>query len=250
MVPPMTRPTARRLLRGRRATVAAVLAGLVTVLLPSAHAHAATSPWSLTLHDSFSNGISSLRWGKYEGRPGGNPYGYWKASHVQGYAGNALLRGMRGTGDYGRYVTGGMMLNSVTQTYGKYAVRAKFDRSTTIQHAMLLWPRSGWPPEIDFSEGPTSMGVMATSHWGSTNSQTHAFKRVDMTQWHTYGVAWTPTAVSYTIDGVTWARMTGAAVPHQAMRLAIQTAAIANVPLTQREVRMTISDVYVWRDVG
>src|SRR3954454_24639707 len=92
--PPMTRPTARRFRRGRFATVAAVLAGLVTVLLPSAHA-TATTPWSLKLHDSFSNGISSARWGKYEGQPGGNPYAYWKASHVQGLGGNALLRGMR-----------------------------------------------------------------------------------------------------------------------------------------------------------
>src|SRR3954447_16967702 len=189
MVPPMTRPTARRLLRGRRATVAAVLAGLVTVLLPSAHAPAATSPSSIKLHDSFSTGISPLRWGKYEGQPGGNPYSYWKASHVQAYNGAALLRGY---GDGGRYVTGGFILNSVAQTYGKYVVRAKFDRSTSIQHAMLLWPTSGWPPEVDFSEGPTSQGVMATSHWGSSNSQQHAFKKVDMTQWHTYGVEWTP----------------------------------------------------------
>jgi len=236
--------------RGRRSLIAAVFGALLSLLLPTAHAHATTSPWSLRLHDSFSNGISSARWGKYQGQPGGNPYAYWKASHVQGYAGSALLRGMRGTGDNGRFVTGGMMLNSVAQTYGRYAVRAKFDRSTTIQHAMLLWPTSGWPPEVDFSEGPTSQGVMATSHWSGANSQIHAFKRVDMTQWHTYGVAWTPTSLTYTIDGVTWSRMTGAAVPHQAMRLAIQTVAVAPVPLTQREVRMTIADVYVWRYVG
>jgi beta-glucanase (GH16 family) len=153
---------------------------------------------------------------------------------------------LRGYPVDGRYVTGGFMLNSVTQTYGKYVVRARFQRSSVVQHAMLLWPTSGWPPEVDFSEGPTSKGVMATSHWGSTNSQVHAFKAIDMTRWHTYGVEWTPTRLVYTIDGAAWAVMTGAAVPHQTMRLAIQTVPVAAVPLSTPEVRMSIADVYVW----
>ncbi|MFN2536881.1 MAG: family 16 glycosylhydrolase [Mycobacteriales bacterium] len=234
----------RRPTRGRRASVAAVLAGLVTVLLPSAHAEAAVSShFSLRLHETFTAGISPSRWGTYEGQPGGNPYGYWMHSHVQAYNGAALLRGYR---DGGRYVTGGFMLNSIAQTYGKYVVRAKFDRSTTVEHAMLLWPTSGWPPEVDFSEGPTSQGVMATSHWGASNSQLHAFKKVDMTQWHTYGVEWTPTRLLFTVDGVGWASMGGSAVPHQRMKLAVQTVATSQPSSTAGEVRMSIADVYVW----
>jgi hypothetical protein len=233
----------RRALRGRRASIAAGLAGLITVLLPNAHATAAVSShFTLKLHETFTEGIPSYRWGKYEGQPGGNPYGYWEPSHVQAYDGLALLRGYR---DGGQYVTGGFMLSSIAQTYGKYVVRARFDRSASIEHCMLLWPTSGWPPEIDFSEGPTSQGVMATSHWGSGNSQMHAFKQVDMTQWHTYGVEWTPTRLLFTIDGVGWATMGGSAVPHQTMQLAIQTAATSPTTLT-REVRMSIADVYVW----
>ena len=230
--------------RSRRASVATVLAGLATVLLPNAHADAAVgSHFSLKLHETFTEGIPSSRWGAYQGQPGGNPYGYWKASHVQAYRGSALLRGYR---DGGRYVTGGFMLNSVAQTYGKYVVRARFDRSTSIEHAMLLWPTSGWPPEVDFSEGPTSQGVMATSHWSGSNTQEHAFKRIDMTQWHTYGVEWTPTRLLFTIDGRGWAVMTGSAVPHQTMKLAIQTAATTSVPSSTPEVRLSIADVYVW----
>ncbi|MCU1603275.1 MAG: exsH [Frankiales bacterium] len=230
--------------RNRRASVAAVLAGLATLLTPTAHADAAVgSHFSLKLHDTFTAGLDTSRWGTYEGQPGGNPYGYWKHSHVQAYHGAALLRGYS---DSGRYVTGGMMLNSVAQTYGKYVVRARFDKSTTIAHAMLLWPTSGWPPEVDFSEGPTTQGVMATSHWASGNSQQHAFKKVDMTQWHTYGVEWTPTRLAYTIDGAIWATMTGAAVPHQPMKLAIQTVPVSNVPASTPEVRLSIADVYVW----
>lgn len=233
----------RRSQHGRRASVAAVLAGLITVLLPSAQASATVSShFTLKLHETFTEGIPSYRWGKYEGQPGGNPYGYWAPSHVQAYNGAALLRGYQ---DGGRFVTGGFMLNSIAQTYGKYVVRAKFDRSSTVEHCMLLWPTSGWPPEVDFSEGPTSKGVMATSHWSSSNSQMHAFKQVDMTQWHTYGVEWTPTRLLFTVDGTAWASMGGSAVPHQTMKLAVQTAATSSTT-TSSEIRLTIADVYVW----
>jgi len=240
----LSRHPSRGLFRRRRTLVAVVFAGFASLLLPTAHAEAAVSShFSLRLHETFTEGIPSYRWGKYDGPPGGTAYSVWDPSHVQAYNGLALLRGYP---DGGQYVTGGFMLNSIAQTYGKYVVRARFDRSASIQHCMLLWPTSGWPPEIDFSEGPTSKGVMATSHWGSDNSQIHAFKQVDMTQWHTYGVEWTPTRLLFTIDGVGWASMGGSAVPHQAMKLAVQTEATSPPSSSTGEVSMDLADVYVW----
>ena len=230
---------------GRRLSVATVLAGVITALLPSVHAQAAvTHHFSLRLNDNFTRGISS-NWWRYDGQPGGNPYGYWKQSHAVGVPGAALLRGYH---ESGRYVTGGMMLNAATQTYGQYLVKARYSNRTDVQHVLLLWPTKGWPPEVDFSEGPTSQGVMATAHWGSNNSQVHAWKRIDMTQWHVYGVQWTPDKLVYLIDGKPWATMTGSAVPHVPMRLCIQTAATQAVPSTLGEVRMTIDavSVYSW----
>ena len=229
--------------------MAAVFAAFLSLLLPSAHAEATTSsPWVLALHDSFTHGINKTTWGAYSGQPGGNPYGWWSPSHLVPYGGSALLRGYR---ENGKFVTAGMMLNTLPQTYGKYVVRAKFTKSANVEHVMLLWPTSGWPPEVDFSEGPTSKGIMATSHWGSANYQAHRFLNVDMTVWHSYGVEWTPTSLRFWVDGRPWASMTGAAVPKQPMRLAIQTAAtgpIGGVTLANPfEVRMTIADVYVWK---
>jgi beta-glucanase (GH16 family) len=225
--------------------VAAVFAGLFTALLPSAPAHAAGNPrFTLALHDTFSS-LNTARWGRYSGQPGGNPHGLWSPRHVVASGGAAHLRGYR---EGGRFVTGGMMLTSLPQTYGKYVVRARFDRSPGVEHVMLLWPTSGWPPEVDFSEGSGAGSTMATSHWGAKNSQTHRFLKVDMTKWHTYGVEWTPTRLLFTVDGRAWAQMTGAAVPHQPMRLALQTAATTKVGAANtREVRMSIADVYVWR---
>jgi beta-glucanase (GH16 family) len=234
--------------RGRRASVAAAFACFVSVLLPSAHADAALSPhFALKLHDSFTTGVNTARWGVYDGRPGGTTYSVWDSSHVQAYQGSALLRGYR---EGSTFVTGGMMLTTLPQTYGKYAVRAKFDKSASVEQAMLLWPVAGWPPEVDFAEGPTTYGNMATSHWSAANSQQHAFRKVDMTQWHTYGVEWTPTSLLFTMDGVGYGRMTGSAVPHQPMNLAIQTIATRPVGAVSTanpsEVRMSVADVWVW----
>jgi hypothetical protein len=229
---------------GRRTSAVSTVAACATLLLPTLPAQSAVSPhFTLRLHETFNSGIQSSRWGKYEGQPTSTSYSTWSPSHVVASGGIAMLRGYR---DGGGYVTGGFMLNAVTQTYGKYVVRARFQRSTVVQHAMLLWPTSGWPPEVDFSEGPTTQGVMATAHWGASNSQQHAFKRVDMTQWHTYGVEWTPTRLLYTIDGRAWAAMTGAAVPHQPMRLAIQTEATSPTSSSTPAVRLDVADVAVF----
>ncbi|MCU1601379.1 MAG: exsH [Frankiales bacterium] len=202
-----------------------------------------SSHFTLKLHDTFNAGLPAYRWGKYDGWPSSTSYSRWAPSHVTASGGVAMLRGYR---DGSGYATGGMMLNSVAQTYGKYVVRARFDRSSTVQHAMMLWPVDGWPPEVDFSEGPTTQGVMASAHWGSSNSQEHAFLRIDMTQWHTYGVEWTPTRLVYTVDGRAWAVMTGAAVPHQAMKLAIQTVATSQPSSATTSVNLALADVYVW----
>jgi outer membrane protein OmpA-like peptidoglycan-associated protein len=44
-----------------------------------------------------------------------------------------------------------------------------------------------------------------------------------MTQWHTWGVIWTPTSVTYTVDGHVWGRFqVPSKVPHVSMTLNIQ----------------------------
>jgi outer membrane protein OmpA-like peptidoglycan-associated protein len=64
---------------------------------------------------------------------------------------------------------------------------------------------------------------MATLHWSSANSENHNTIYVDMTQWHTWGVIWTPTSVTYTLDGRVWAQVANSSeVPHQPMTLDIQ----------------------------
>jgi beta-glucanase (GH16 family) len=44
-----------------------------------------------------------------------------------------------------------------------------------------------------------------------------------MTQWHTWGVVWTPTSITYTVDGHAWNSFTNASeVPDVPMTLDLQ----------------------------
>jgi beta-glucanase (GH16 family) len=241
---------------GRRLTALAALIASTAVVLPLSNASAEALPSGNTafgrqiLREGFGTPLNPARWGVYDGQPGGAPNALWSRKHVELHLDAARLRGYR---EGGRFVTAGMMLTSVPQIYGKYLVRARFDRSTTVDQVMLLWPKQGvsWPPEIDFSEGPSSTKTMATAHYTAQNLQTHHFASVDMTKWHTYGVEWTPTRVSYLIDGRVFGSVTGAAVPHVPMNLAIQTQ--SNAPAQAigtampREVTEYIDWVSVYR---
>lgn len=230
------------------------LATCTALLLPLSMAEANTvSPagdrgvWKQTLREDFNGALNRSRWGTYDGFPG--DHGVWKSNHVEMHGGQAWIHGYREGADF---VTSGMMLTSLPQRYGKYEVRARFDRADGIGHAMILWPVTGWPPEVDFSEAEGPEGrTMATAHWGTANDQQHAFADVDMRQWHTYGVEWTPSVLRYTLDGRVWATMTGTAVPHVPMRLVMQTGAnkvIGPISASQpRDVVFAVDWVSVYR---
>jgi len=45
-----------------------------------------------------------------------------------------------------------------------------------------------------------------------------------MTQWHTWGVVWTPSSITYTVDGTVWATVTNSAdIPDTPMYLSLQS---------------------------
>lgn len=240
----MSRTPSRRRARALTATAAALALSLLTPVTP---AHAATvSPptWQRTLNENFLTASLLSQWAPYSGQPGGNPYGWWSPRHIVMADGQAQLRGYW---DGGRYTTAGMILWTRPQTYGKYQIRMRFDRAPGIEQVMLLWPVSGWPPEVDITEGESNGRTMMTSHWSSTNQQKHLWTSIDMRQWHVYALEWTSTALRFTIDGRVVGTMTGAAVPHQPMNLAIQTHATRAVPATTPRATMAIDWVRVYR---
>jgi outer membrane protein OmpA-like peptidoglycan-associated protein len=163
-------------------------------------------------------------WNVYRGTPGsGDPGSQWAASHVAVSGGLLQLNTWQDPAFGGKWVTGGLCQCGVTHSYGAYFVRSRVTGAGPTQ-VELLWPTTGWPPEIDFNEtnGATDSS-MATLHFNSDNAQVHSTINTDMSKWHTWGVIWTATSVSYTLDGSVWAHVNvPGEVPHQPMTLDIQ----------------------------
>lgn len=190
--------------------------------------------WRRVFSDDFAGTtLDQGSWGRYSGRPDGDPGGWWDPSHVVVGGGAAILRSYRDPAFGGRWVSGGMSCApALKQRFGKYDVRFRMDAGYGIFPVLLLFPSADhWPPEIDFAEdGGTSRvrdHLTATLHYG-VRPHDHWIQRTayaDFTRWHTMGVEWTPGRITYTLDGRAWATLTGVGVPAEMMELDIQTQA-------------------------
>jgi len=188
--------------------------------------------WHEVFADSF-NGrtLDRSRWRVYWGPAGGDPAAWFSPSHVSVSKGMLVISAYHDPADGDRWVTGGVSSSpSLVQAYGKYLVRLRVEAGTGIGHALLLTPADGsWPPEIDFSEdnGRTRDRTAGDAALRRRRQEGVQVTRVDLTQWHTLGVEWTPRMLRYTIDGRVWATVTGSEVPAVPMALAVQTQAVA-----------------------
>jgi hypothetical protein len=152
----------------------------------------------------FSGSSLPSGWGVFTGNPGGDPGAQWGASHVTVSGGTLNLNTWKDPAYNDEWVTGGVCQCGVAHTYGAYFVRSRVTGPGPTQ-VELLWPTGKWPPEIDFNEsGGTTTSTSATLHFGANNGQDQRRVNVDLTRWHTWGVVWTPSSVTYTLDGREW----------------------------------------------
>lgn len=185
--------------------------------------------WRQVFTDDFSGGaVDDGKWHLYGGMPGGDPAGWFDPRHVTVSNGTLVISAYRDQHDGGRWATGGLSSSvGLVQTYGKYLVRFRLDQGVGVAFAALLWPAdNSWPPEIDFAEGNGNgpFATFATLHYGKQNTHWAAgLPDVNLTQWHTLGVEWTPGKLQYTIDGRIWKTMESNAVPAIPMVLDLQT---------------------------
>jgi beta-glucanase (GH16 family) len=206
----------------------------VTIAIPSGLAMPTTAPagYKTAVADDFTGtSLNTAKWAKYNGQPGNDPAGAWLPSHDVVSAGTLTLKGYHEASN-GRFTTGGVrQVFSAAQTYGQYMVRARMGKGKGVAMVNLLWPVKGWPPEIDFAEdnGDAARtlydGILHYNTPTKTNAQKTMTGTVDLTQWHTYGVIWSPGNVSYTLDGQVWASYPNQYVSSQPMYLAMQTQA-------------------------
>ncbi|GAA6210052.1 hypothetical protein NBRC116601_33450 [Cognatishimia sp. WU-CL00825] len=94
------------------------------------------------------------------------------------------------------------------QTYGYYEIRAKIPEGQGLWPAFWLAPADfSWPPEIDILEALGSMSDVyrAAVHapvWGDKVTAALSWLVPDLsTDFHTYGMMWTPETISFTLDG-------------------------------------------------
>jgi len=159
--------------------------------------------WQLVYSQNFDGSALPPGWEAYEGHPHNDPYSTWDPANdvVSGSELHLLATPSGGAGGVG--------YRGTPQTYGMFLVRMKGDYEPGLQMSdiALLWPDSSvWPPEIDFFEdhGGTRSSYLATVHPGpdgDNSHQVHVQVNNNATQWHTYGVEWTPTSITFTIDG-------------------------------------------------
>lgn len=98
--------------------------------------------------------------------------------------------------------------HSFAQLYGYFEMRAELPAQQGFWPAFWLLPANGtWPPELDAMEQIGSQPTIdfVSAHSGTSNSQTIVGTGInvgDMSQgFHTYGVYWTPTQITWYFDG-------------------------------------------------
>lgn len=236
--------------------ILAICVALLAALVLPAQASAA---WSLRFSGQFSHGINTSIWTEYHGQPRCCQNTLWSRSHIKVKRGILRLQNFRDAAYGGKWVSAGISMGrSLNQTYGRWHVRFRMTKGRGVGMCIFLWPAHGWPPEVDFAEESSDVGgrqwETSTLHYGSSNSQIHHRVHANFQNWHTIGVTWLPGLLRYTLDGRTWAQITGSHVPNVPMHLGIQTHVGSNgqsggMPdaTTPSKVALQVDFVKVWR---
>jgi beta-glucanase (GH16 family) len=162
----------------------------------------------------------------FTGIPGGDPTSQFASSHVIVQNGMLRLVTYRDPTYANKWTSGGLCQCGYPVTYGAFFVRSRISNAGPNE-VELLWPANNqWPPEIDFNEsGARWSSTSGTIHHGTHNEFVQEnLPGIDLRQWHTWGVIWTPTSVTFTVDGKQWGATitTPAVIPHLAMTLDLQ----------------------------
>jgi beta-glucanase (GH16 family) len=208
-----------------------------TTAPPAATGPPAAPPgWRTLWQDDFNGAaIDGSRWFRYSGQPSEGPGAWWEPSHVSPGGGLLVLRGAAEAARGGQLVTGG--LNSSpgqSYAYGRYLVRMRVAAAADMAYAVLLVsPRSlgGGYVVIASDDGGDRGAVHAGLRTRSLSGAPFAIDRttrVDLTDWHTVGVDWSPRELRYTLDGRTWATVKSPLVPSTPLALAVQTQAVCS----------------------
>jgi hypothetical protein len=188
-------------------------------------ATSALTGYRMTYSTVFAGNVLPAGWIVYHGQPKNDPGAQFGSRHVVVSNGVLQINTWRDPQYQNRWVTGGLCQCGKAMRYGAYFVRSRVTGggASAVQ---LLWPQSNmWPPEVDFNESGGQLdSTTATLHYGPLNQEFHGGVQVNMQQWHTWGVIWTPKSITYTVDGQIWSSVSriSAEIPDVPMHLALQ----------------------------
>jgi beta-glucanase (GH16 family) len=234
LMAPLVPSTASGLVGSRGETPRATLVAHATVLSvgvpdstePSGQGPPTTSEipgYKLRDVTNFDSGTLPANWPIFSGAASGDSGSQWATTHVTVSNRMLQLNTYQDPNFNDAWVSGGICQCNTSYTYGAFFVRSRMTGPGPTQVEML-WPVSGWPPEIDFNEtyGGDS-ATQATLHYTSSNIAIHKNIDIDMTKWHTWGIVWTPLSIQYTVDGRVWGTISDPSIiPHRPMALHFQ----------------------------
>lgn len=175
---------------------------------------AAQSEWKLSWEDEFTGKGLPANWTFDTGGYGfGNKQLQWNSDNnaqLSGSGGLVITAAQGGGGHtcwYGpcKY-TAAKIQTTFAQTYGRFAARIKLPAGHGLWPAFWMVPaRSSSPGEIDIIEVNNTKPYLATGYAHNPGTPGYRAKTVlDLpisTQYHTYGVDWTPSGITWTLDG-------------------------------------------------
>jgi hypothetical protein len=183
--------------------------------------------YTRTYMDDFTQQLPRQQWYLYRGVPKGDPDGRFDPQHVAVNHG-VLKIGTWRDPRYGKaWVSGGAGLYSLGVKYGAIFVRSR-ETVAGPDDVALLWPTNNqWPPEIDINEAYGSpSNELWFDHYDQPSDQIVGHVSINVTHWHTWGVIWTPTSITFTVDGRAWGTVTSPSeIPTIPMELGLQSQA-------------------------
>jgi Glycosyl hydrolases family 16 len=175
--------------------------------------------------DDFTQQLSSADWYYFRGVPQGDPSGRFDPRHVVVAHGLLKIGTWRDPRFNQQWVSGGVGLYSLPTLYGAYFIRSR-ETQPGPDTSELLWPQNNqWPPEIDIDEGGASPNTQSWFvHFDNSQDQVFGTRTINIEHWHTWGVIWTPTSITFTVDGQEWGEVTTPSqIPTIPMELDLQS---------------------------
>jgi hypothetical protein len=179
-----------------------------TATCPSPKPTAPITGYVIATCEDFNSGLGDF--GPYTGGGSGTVVGTGRTASQCTVTGGMLELKQASSG-----ATCGGWMNNFDQQYGYWEVKMRAYSTGTSGSAphpvLILWPTNNeWTSELDFFEtniGSSATGYLhCTSSSGSANSNCYVLptNNVDYSQWHVYGIQWTPTCMTGYIDTTKW----------------------------------------------